>query len=340
MSEFELIRRYFQPLDRSVRDGDGDGVDLGIGDDCALMQAPAGHQLAMSIDTLVEGVHFLADTDIARLGHKALAVNLSDLAAMGAQPLWYMLGLTLPKPDAQWLQFFSQGLSELASRAGIRLIGGDTTRGPCSITIQVTGSVPAGYALRRDGAKPGDDVYVSGVLGQGGLGLLVRQHQARDEIARDPFDPLGGAADTCSREWVDKLETPMPRLTLGAALRGIATACIDISDGFLQDLQHVLTASAVGACLDIDSLPVVSWNKPYAVLSARLSDPPGWRDYCLQCGDDYELCFTAPTSERARIDALAMRLDIRVTRVGQITEQPGLCTLGGKPVAPGGYQHF
>lgn len=323
VNEFDLIRQYFHPLDRPVRAADG--VVLGIGDDCALLELPE-QQLAMSIDTLVEGVHFLAGTDPSRLGHKALAVNLSDLAAMGAEPRWFMLCLTLPKPDAAWLQGFAQGLAALAARAGIRLIGGDTTRGGRSITIQVTGAVPAGCALRRDGAQPGDDIYVSGVLGQGGLGLLARQQNI----------PI----DTVMQTWVDKLEVPEPRLALGASLRGVASACIDVSDGFLQDLQHILAASGVGACLQQERLPVVVRDEHYARQFASLSDPLAWKTFCLQCGDDYELCFTAPPSLRERVQAIAMALGIGVTRVGQIVKEPGLRADTGEIMAPGGYQHF
>ncbi len=324
MNEFDLIRRYFQPLDRALRAGDG--VALGIGDDCALLQAPVDQQLAMSIDTLVEGVHFLAGSDTARLGHKALAVNLSDLAAMGAEPLWFMLCLTLPKSDARWLAEFSQGLSALAQQAGIRLIGGDTTRGPCSVTIQVTGAVPVGQALTRSGAKPGDDVYVSGILGLGGLGLLVRQQ--------------GVEYDDSTRAWVDKLETPLPRLALGKELRGIASACIDVSDGFLQDLQHILTASEVGARLSLSAIPVPEWEKAFTHLSPKLIDSTALRDFCLQCGDDYELCFTASPQHRDVIDAFALRLNIAVTRVGQIVAGSGLLTDFDEPVIARGYQHF
>lgn len=323
MNEFDLIRQYFQPLDCPVRAQDG--VILGIGDDCALAGMP-DQQLAMSIDTLVEGVHFLVETNVRRLGHKALAVNLSDLAAMGAEPRWFMLCLTLPKPDPIWLQCFSQGLAELATRAGIRLIGGDTTRGGRSITIQVTGAVPAGQALRRDGARPGDDIYVSGILGQGGLGLLARQKNI----------PI----DTVVQAWVDKLEMPEPRLALGVSLRGVASACIDVSDGFLQDLQHILTASGVGARLAHEQLPVVPWDKNFALLSPELASSKGWQAFCLQCGDDYELCFTAPASAREQVQSIAMQLDIRVTRVGQIVKELGLRSTDGEELRPGGYQHF
>lgn len=324
MNEFDLIHRYFQPLDHPLRADDG--VRLGMGDDCALLQPSLDQQLAMSIDTLVEGVHFLAGTDMARLGHKALAVNLSDLAAMGAEPLWFMLCLTLPKPDAHWLAEFSQGLAVLAKDAGIRLIGGDTTRGPCSITIQVTGAVPPGLALTRGGAYVGDDIYVSGVLGLGGLGLLVRQQ--------------GVENDENTREWISHLETPMPRLALGKALRGVATACIDVSDGFLQDLQHILTASGVGARLHMEAIPVPCWEKGFSHLSPKLIDQASLRSFCLQCGDDYELCFTAPVSQRENVNAIAAQLGLSVSRVGTIVQSKALLADDGSQVLASGYKHF
>lgn len=325
MNEFDLIQRYFAPLDVPVKAADG--VVLGIGDDCALLQAPEHQLLAMSIDTLVEGVHFLAGTGPGRLGHKALAVNLSDLAASGAEPLWFMLCLTLPVANPAWLEAFAQGLESLSRQAGIRLVGGDTTRGPLSVTVQVMGAVPAGRALTRSGAKVGDDIYVSGTLGLGGLGLLVRKQGVQD--------------DDNTHLWLDRLEVPEPRLALGVALREVATACIDVSDGFLQDLAHVLNASNVGACLDMGKIPVASWEKGLKHLSPQLLDQAALRDYCLHCGDDYELCFTAPFSMREQVQKISATLALDIARVGIVTESGGIVdSLSGQPVPTKGFQHF
>lgn len=325
MNEFDLIQRYFAPLD-VARKAD-DGVVLGIGDDCALLQMPVQQHLAISIDTLVEGVHFLAGTDPGRLGHKTLAVNLSDLAAMGAEPAWFMLCVTLPAQQPAWLEAFAGGMATLARQTGIRLVGGDTTRGPMALTVQVMGTVPVGKALQRNSAKVGDDIYVSGVLGLGGLGLLVRKQGVRD--------------DEDTHLWLDKLETPQPRLALGSALRGVAHACIDVSDGLLQDLTHVLAASCVGATLALDKIPVPSWRKQLTHLSPTLSDQVALRDYCISCGDDYELCFTAPVSARDEIQALSKNLNLDVTRIGEVNSSAGLFDAqSGQTLVVKGYQHF
>ncbi|CBL46129.1 Thiamine-monophosphate kinase [gamma proteobacterium HdN1] len=329
MGEFDLIRAYFQPLNESVvqntRKADH-GLLLGIGDDCALLSCVAEPALAMSLDTLVEGVHFLAGTDAARLGHKALAVNLSDLAAMGAEPRWFMLGLTFPQTDTTWLAEFSRGLARLAHEAKILLIGGDTTRGPLAITLQVTGAVPPNRALRRDAAQVGDDVWVSGTLGLAGLGLAARQQ--------------AWAESEHTQAWFDRLEIPQPRLALGLALRGIAHACIDVSDGFLQDLAHILKASGVSARLDLDAIPVPVWEPLHLDLSATLFSQSALRDFCIRCGDDYELCFTAPFAQRAAIETLSKTLSLRLTRVGIIEAGAGLIDLQGVVLEARGYLHF
>ncbi len=244
MSEFDLIRDYFTDVGARRTD-----VDLGVGDDCALLEVPAGQQLAISIDTLAAGTHFLPDCDPESLGHKSLAVGLSDLAAMGAEPAWATLALTLPDHDPGWIAAFSRGFAALAGAHGVSLVGGDTTRGPLSVTVQVHGLVPAGRAIRRSGAAPGDRVYVSGTLGDAGLAL-------RRILSGEPVDPVARA----------RLERPTPRVALGLALRGVASAMIDVSDGLAADLGHILAASGVGAEIDLTALPLSA-----AVRSARSS---------------------------------------------------------------------
>ena len=269
MNEFDLIRTHFAALGAARTD-----VELGVGDDCALLAVPAGQRLAVSIDTLVCGTHFLPDCDPEALGYKSLAVGLSDLAAMGAEPAWATLALTLPPelvaehPD--WIAAFARGLGALAQHHGVRLVGGDTTRGPLSVTLQVHGLVPEGAAIRRAGARPGDLIYVSGTLGDAGLAL-------RQILAGAPVEP--GLRE--------RLDRPTPRVALGMALRGIATAMIDVSDGLAADLGHILDASGVGAELRLQSLPL---SPSVAAVVAADGD---W-SLPLASGDDYELCFCIP----------------------------------------------
>lgn len=299
MSEFALIRTHFARL--GAERGD---VVLGVGDDCALLRVPPDQELAVSIDTLVVGVHFLADVDPRALGYKCLAVGLSDLAAMGATPAWATLALTLPAEDPAWLGAFAAGFDALARAHGVALVGGDTTRGPLSITVQVHGLVPAGQAIRRSGARPGDLVCVSGTLGDAGLAL-------RGLLAGDPV-----AAFPRTR-----LERPTPRLALGLALRGRATAMIDISDGLLADLGHILEESAaragapgpqpLGAEIRLADLPL---SPP---LRAHLAGTQDWA-LPLASGDDYELCFTLPPDQLASLAALSQRLDCPLTPIGRI----------------------
>ena len=300
VSEFSLIDRYFAA--HSLRRPD---VALGIGDDCALLIPPAGHCLAVTLDTLVADVHFFAAAEPEGLGHKALAVNLSDLAAMGATPAWATLALTLPRADEDWLGRFCQGLFALADRYGVQLVGGDTTHGPViTITIQAHGFVPPGLALRRDGAQPGDGVYVTGTLGDAGLALAAA------------FGKVGIAAEHES-DLRRRLERPEPRIVQGLALRGIASAAIDLSDGLAQDLGHILERSGCGARLEVDSLPrspalIVTLDRDATIITA------------LTSGDDYELCFTAPLAGAARLEAIAATWDCRCTRIGVIETEPGL----------------
>ncbi len=295
LGEFDLIARYFtRPARRAA---------LGVGDDCALLAIAPGMQLATSCDMLVEGRHFLSTVAPRHLGHKALAVNLSDLAACGARPLAFTLALALPRADETWLDGFSSGLLALADAHGCELIGGDTTQGPLNICIGVFGEVPAGEALLRSGAAAGDDLYVSGTLGDARLALEA----FRGTVA------LPGGGFTAVRT---AMEQPEPRVALGVGLRRVASSAIDVSDGLLGDLAHVLRQSGVGAALDADAVPRSE------VLAAQ--PLPVQRECTLAGGDDYELLFTAPPSRAAEVQQAAARAQVAVTRIGRITPAPGL----------------
>jgi thiamine-monophosphate kinase len=318
-SEFDLINRHFES--RSVQRTD---VLLGIGDDCALLSVPRDAALAVTVDTLVAGVHFPVDADPVGVGHKALAVNLSDLAAMGAVPAWVTLALTLPEPDESWLAAFCRGFFALAERFQIQLVGGDTTHGPLSISVQAHGFVPGKQALRRDGAGPGDLIFVTGTLGDAGLALAVWQGRVK------PPSHTEQAAYLRAR-----LEQPSPRIRQGLELRGLASAAIDISDGLAQDLGHILERSRVGASLRVDRLPRSPASAAYAETAVTLA---------LAGGDDYELCFTAPPARAAHILALAATWDCACTEIGVIEAEPGLRCLraDGTRYQPArlGYDHF
>ena len=307
MGEFDLIAHYFtRPTPRAV---------LGVGDDCALLQPAPQTQLAISSDMLVEGRHFFADVDPAALGHKALAVNLSDLAACGAMPLAFTLALALPHVDAAWLAPFSRGLLALADAHGCELVGGDTTQGPLNICITVFGEVPVihgkSQALLRSGARAGDDVYVSGTLGDARLAL---------EALRGNIDlPAELLAQARQR-----LEQPTPRVALGQALRGVASAAIDVSDGLLGDLQHILKASGVGATLDTDIAIQLIAACAHPVCTNGLISFKMQLECVLAGGDDYELAFTAPPAAREAVVTAARRAETPVTRIGRIDAQPGL----------------
>lgn len=298
-SEFTLIQRFF--TDQNIKRSD---VLLGVGDDCALLQVPPEESLAMTTDTLVSGIHFYADTDPKSLGHKALAVNLSDLAAMGARPAWITLALALPEANPHWLMGFSQGLFDLAERCQVQLVGGDTTRGPVTITIQACGFVPAQSALRRDGATPGDRIYVTGTLGDAALALAA-------------INNYWTIAETHSLYLHSRLMNPTPRITQGLELRGVASAAIDVSDGLSQDLGHILQRSGVGATLEVDRLPRSQ------SLQTSLKTDDGI-SLALTGGDDYELCFTVPPKHQQRLHSLAAHWDCACTEIGVIEAQPGL----------------
>ncbi len=298
MTEFELIRHYFtgrQTLPTSI--------PLGIGDDCALMSLGSGKQLAISSDMLVEGRHFFPDADAVMLGHKSLAVNLSDLAAMGAEPRAFTLALALPEANPEWLHDFAQGLFDLADTHCCQLIGGDTTKGPLTICLTVFGEIPAGQALRRDAAKIGDDIWVSGTLGDARLALAGYLGQQK-------------LSEKNQQQAALRMHMPTPRIELGMALRHIAHAAIDISDGLTGDLGHILAASNLGATLWCDALPAGSVLAQQNITLRR--------EYTLSGGDDYELCFTAPPQKRAEVMAAARKTGIEVTRAGFIEAEKGL----------------
>ncbi len=314
-SEFDLIARFFTRPTPSV--------SLGIGDDCALLAPQPGMQTAISCDMLVSGTHFFADTDPKQLGHKSLAVNLSDLAAMGAKPVAFTLALSLPSSDEKWLQPFSDGLFALAEQHHCELIGGDTTRGPLNICITVFGEVPSHEALRRDHARAGDDIWVSGTLGDARAALEC----LRKTVSLD--------SDT-QKNALARLLMPTPRLELGMVIRRHAHAAIDLSDGLIGDLSHILNRSKLGAKLDVDALPI----------GPALHNQP--RDFQLRCmlagGDDYELCFTAPPSARDGIREAARQAKTPVTLVGAIEKEPGLRLVNAKgehqPFSDKSFDHF
>lgn len=312
--EFDLIEQYFKPLSQTTRPG-----DLAIGDDGALITPPLASQLVVVTDTLVSGVHFLPDAEPYDIGWKSLAVNLSDLAAMGAQPAFYSLALTLPHPNSSWLAEFSRGLQDCAQPYAMPLIGGDTTKGPLCISVTAQGWVPNGEALLRTGAKLGDDIYVSGGIGEAGLGLSLAK--------------AGRAGDNAQEIYaLDCLNRPQARVSLGVALRNLATSAIDVSDGLLADLNHILQASNLGADLNLSDIPlsqaVKNWGQANLVQA-------------LNAGDDYELCFTAHPRERGAIEVLSGRLNLPIHRIGKTRQTPGLVVDGLEGVeGVRGYEHF
>ena len=303
MGEFELIERFFKRT--------ASRNPLGVGDDCALLAPAPGMQLAVSTDMLVEGRHFLSTVDPSALGHKALAVNLSDLAACGATPLAFSLALALPRVDESWLEGFSRGLFALADAYGCELVGGDTTQGPLNICISVFGEVPAGQALLRSGARAGDDIYVSGTLGDARLALEV--FRGRLSVAADVFE----AARI-------RMEQPTPRIGLGQALRGIATSAIDVSDGLAGDLGHVLRQSGLGARVETTAAIGLLAAASDSATGAELLSTETRLELVLAGGDDYELVFTAPASAREAIQAAAAASKTPVTRIGRTETEPGL----------------
>lgn len=315
-SEFSLIEKFFTRPTPSAT--------LGVGDDCALLVVSPGMELAVSTDMLVAGTHFFPDTDPRKLGWKTLAVNISDLAAMGAHPRWATLALSLPQADEPWLAAFADGFFKCAQQYGVELIGGDTTRGPLNLSVTILGEVPKGQALRRDAAQIGDDIWVSGPLGSAALGLAALQ----DKVNLEKAD-----LTHCLRA----LETPQPRVSLGLALRGIAHSAIDISDGLLADLGHILERSNLGAEIRFDALLAHPVLKPWLVEE--------WAGALLLAGgDDYELCFTANAECAVEIAAIGEKLGLPLAKIGRITEAGELRVLDahGYPMKldKSGYDHF
>jgi len=319
LTEFELIDRFFRrPTRRTV---------LGVGDDAALLAPAPGCELAASVDMLVAGRHFFADVEPESLGHKTLAVNLSDMAAMGASPRWALFACALPEPDPAWLAAFARGFFVLADQFEVELIGGDTTRGPLNLCLTILGEAPAGRALRRSGARPGDALFVSGRLGDAALALAHR---------RGEVELTATELATCDRA----LHWPTPRVALGEHLRGLASAAIDLSDGLVGDLGHVLAASGVSATVELAALP----RSPALDRILVGSNRERARACLLAGGDDYELCFSAPPSAAARLDALAAKLQLTLSRIGRIEAGAGLvvCDEAGQALhaLPQAFDHF
>jgi thiamine-monophosphate kinase len=319
MDEFELIRRYFSRAGAERAD-----VELGVGDDAALLRVPEGLDLVAAVDTIVEGRHFPADADARSIGHRALAVNLSDIGAMGAAPAWATLALTLPRADAKWLDGFVRGFGELARAHGVALVGGDTTAGPLTVSVQILGHVPRGSALRRGGGRAGDVLAVTGTLGDAGAGLALA---TGDLEAKDP---------AAARELLRRFEYPTPRVEFGIAARGIASAAMDVSDGLVGDLPKLAAAAGLGATIDVQRLPMSP-----ALQSAVGAEQA--RSWALGAGDDYELLMAVRPE---RFDALAARagqLNLRLTAIGELRRGNAVAwTLHGAEFTPSvqGFDHF
>ncbi|WP_455196819.1 thiamine-phosphate kinase [Kaarinaea lacus] len=320
-SEFSLIDQFFKS--RGVL---RDDVVLGIGDDAAVTTIPAGYQLVTAVDTLVNGVHFPFDSEPFDVGHKALAVNLSDLAAMGAEPAWATLALTLPEADENWLQQFCDGFFQLAKVFNVQLIGGDTTQGPLSVTVQIMGLVPQGKAITRSGAQLGDQIFVSGSLGDAALGLQIHQQTlSTSKLSEQHVTVLR-----------DRLYRPLPRVALGIALRDIASSMIDISDGLAADLTHILKASKVGATITMEQLPVSDSVQ-------TLSKSVDIETSLLRGGDDYELCFTVPENSVTKLQDTTRQLGIKLSNIGVIEARDGLRVLNKDKemtLSQLGFEHF
>ncbi|MFK5915679.1 MAG: thiamine-phosphate kinase [Woeseiaceae bacterium] len=319
-SEFEIIRQYFNQSQSPSRAD----VIVGIGDDAAILAVPEKHQLVQSVDTLIAGVHFPIETSAADIAYKALAVNLSDMAAMGAEPAWFTLAITLPNDNHKWLKEFSSSLSLLSNKFGVQLVGGDTTHGSLSLSITINGFVPIDKALRRDQAKVGDKVYVSGTIGDAALALSAWQGDCC--LENESIDFLN-----------NKLNRPLPQINLGLLLRDYASSCIDISDGLIADLEHITDMSKVGAEINFQSIPL---SKEFLLNNITKQHV---LDLVLSCGDDYQLCFTIPKSKQEKFESEAKKENAAVSCIGEITSGSDVtCFYNGeilnRPKA--GYNHF
>ena len=319
MKEFDIIERFFNQKSYQRKD-----VVLGVGDDCAITRVPDGLNLAITTDTLVNGVHFPIDTPPEAIAHKALAVNLSDLAAMGAEPAWFSLSLSLPEVDENWLESFSRSLFEMSQYYSIQLIGGDTVQGPMAVTITAHGFVPNEGPLTRQGAKPGDLIYVTGSLGDAGVGLDIHQGKRT-------------ANEHCATFLINRLNYPSPRLLAGTALRRIASSCIDLSDGVARDIQHILKQSDCGARIQVDKLPLS------VALKEAVDDEEAY-SYALAAGDDYELMFTVNEENKGTLDTALANANISATCIGHITGAKGKLELRFEDEAyesqRSGFEHF
>ena len=302
LGEFDLIQRFFKAGADAMHPNDEKVIALGIGDDCALLKPAAGEEIAITSDMLVEGRHFFMDANPGLLGRKALAVNLSDLAAMGAKPIGFTLSIALPNVDIAWLEAFSKGLFAVANQYSCPLIGGDTTAGPLTISITAFGSIPSGKAIRRSGAKVGHDIWASGTIGDARLALAALRH----EITLPESD---------LKQIEHRMHNPTPRVELGMKIRELASAALDISDGLLGDLHHILKQSQVSAEVFLDQLPKSE------ILQKQSEDIQN--QFAASGGDDYEICFTAPTEKRDVIDEISIALNLPLTRIGSITEKVG-----------------
>jgi thiamine-monophosphate kinase len=319
MDEFELISRFFKNNGITRKD-----VDLGIGDDGAVLTVPENCQLVVTTDTLISGVHFFPDMDPRALGHRALAVNLSDLAAMGAEPAWISLALTLPEADIHWLEEFTAGMHEIAEYFNVQIIGGDTTKGPLTISVCAKGTVPKGKALKRSGAKNGDWIYVSGPLGDSGV--AIEAQKGKHNLSPRQLEAVK-----------KRFEYPSPRVAAGQVLRGLASSAIDISDGLIADIQHILDLSGVGAIIDVEKVPVSD------VLKEALTQDE-YLPYALAYGDDYELLFTVPEDNKGMLEINLRQYGVEAVCIGQIKGNAGQIELFKSEesfeINEKGYQHF